>query len=242
MDGARYADHLRADGEALARAAEGRLERQVPSCPEWTVADLVRHTGHVHRFWGEIAGQRLQAPAQFEGRPSPDDGGLLEWYREGLRETADVLGAADPSEAVWTWAPQKDVGFIQRRMAHETAVHRVDAELAAGTVEPVDAELAVDGIDEFLDLFVAHPGMASRLAEGAESIHLHSTDAPGEWLVRVAGGALTVAREHGKGDAAVRAPASDLMLLLWRRRPPSELEVFGDATALDRFIGRLAVE
>ena len=242
MDAEAYAGHVRADGEALAAAAEGNLHLPVPPCPAWTVADLVFHMGKVHAFWREIARLRLQDPSAVELPARPADENLLDWYRAGVQEVTDVIAGADPSTPVWSWSAQNDVAFIQRRMAHETAVHRWDAQVAAGDPQPVDATLAVDGIDEFLDLFLGHPQMQPRLAEGSESIHLHSTDAAGEWLVDVAGGAVTVAREHGKGDAAVRATASDLLLLVWRRRPPSELEVFGDRAALDRFVSRLEVE
>ena len=240
MDARTYGNHLRRDGFALAHAAEGHFDSRVASCPDWNVGDLVWHTGGVHSFWEQIAARRLDDPHDVRPPEPPDDARLLEWFRQGVERLAETLGATDPATEVWTWAPQRNVAFIQRRMAHETAVHRWDAQAAVGAPGAIDPDLAVDGIDEFLDFFLgADP---ERLGGAGESIHLHSTDAPGEWLVRVEGGRRSVERAHDKGDAAVRATASDLLLLLWRRVDASQLEVFGDRGALDRFLDRADLE
>lgn len=234
MEPKEYVAALRREGAGLAAAAGGRLGSTVPSCPEWTVGDLVWHVGNVHFFWSEIAGRRLQEPEGVTHPPRPADEDLVGWFVDGLERAAALLESIDPATAVWTWAPQRDVAFIQRRMAQETAVHRVDAELASGSHTPIEAALAVDGIDEFLTVML--PGRAP--GDGAESVHLHATDAPGEWVVEVTDGAVRVEREHAKADAAVRAPASDLLLLLWRRVGPEDVEVVGDDQALRRFLAR----
>ena len=236
VDAGAYASSLRRDGFELADAAEGRLDAPVPSCPEWSVADLVYHTGEVHDFWGQIAREGLLDPHETSTPPRPPDEELLEWFRRGVERLAETLEYADPGRAVWSWSPQKNIAFIQRRMAQETAVHRWDAQAAVGAAKPIDPELARDGVDEFLDLFL--PAEPEGLRGGRESVHLHSTDVPGEWLVRVDDGELSITREHAKGDAAVRAPASALLLLLWRRLPSSAVEVFGDRDALERFLAR----
>jgi uncharacterized protein (TIGR03083 family) len=207
----------------------------VPSCPEWKVADLVIHTGAVHGFWGEMVERRAERPIPWPPADLPSDHALLvPWLREGTDRLASRLESADPSDKVWTWAAPHNVGWVQRRMAQETAVHRWDGEAGAGHPIPIDAELAVDGIDEFLDVFL--PENRRPEAGPDASVHLHSTDAPGEWLVRIADNDVTVSREHAKGDAAVRGPASDLLLLLWRRVAPAQLEVFGAGATLDRFL------
>jgi hypothetical protein len=119
-------------------------------------------------------------------------------------------------------------------------VHRWDAENAAGDAPPIDAELAVDGIDEFFEHF-CDTGAADAEAVGG-TVHLHCTDADGEWLVTepVVGGKLAVTREHAKGDAAVRGSASDLLLLLWRRVELDDgaFELFGDADVARRLVAR----
>lgn len=231
-----YVAALRRDGAALTAAAEGNLRREVSACPGWDVSELVAHTGEVHRFWGDVVARRLQnhEDVRPQRRPAGDD--LLPWFDQGVEELAATLSAADPAEAVWTWSAQNDAAFVQRRMAQETAVHRWDAQAAAGRPRPVPAELAVDGVDEFLDfMLVSEP---ERLAGASESVHLHATDAPGEWMIRFEHGVADVDRTHGKAAVAVRGPASDLLLLLWRRLPASAVETIGDASSLERFLGR----
>ncbi len=236
VDPQAYTDHLRRDGFALADAAEGALGARVPPCPEWNLSELVWHTGAVHDFWGQIARGGLQDPHEARRVERPPDTDLLEWFRRGVERLAEIIETTDPERAVWTWSAQKDVAFIRRRMAQETAVHRWDAQAAVGAPQPIDPALAVDGIDELLHIFL--PAEPESLRDGAESIHLHTTDEPGEWLVSVSDGELSVLREHATGDAAVRAPASDLLLMLWRRIDPSAVEVLGDRAALERFLAR----
>ncbi len=236
METKAYLASLKRDGVALADAAEGNLDAPVSSCPGWNVCELVWHTGRVHHFWRTIAERRLQDPSEVERPERPDDSALMTWYRGGVEALVETLGTAEPSQPVWTWAAQKNIAFIQRRMAQETAVHRWDAQAAAGSPEPIEPKLAVDGIDEYLDVML--PAARNGLTEGRESIHLHSTDAPGEWVIEVGHGELKVTRAHAKGDVAARGPASDLLLLLWRRVGPSAVDVVGDEAALDRFLAR----
>jgi hypothetical protein len=116
-------------------------------------------------------------------------------------------------------------------MAQELAVHRHDAEAGAGDPHPIDAEVAADGIDEFLDVFC---GIAD-FSEPPGTLHLHATDGDGEWFVDTTTGALTWERAHAKGDVAVRGATSDLLLLLWGRVSPDQVEVLGDEQVLTRF-------
>jgi uncharacterized protein (TIGR03083 family) len=140
---------------------------------------------------------------------------------------------------VWSWSPRKDVGWVIRRMAQETAVHRVDAEQVAGRPSSIDAELAADGIDEFLEYFLPHAAKDAHPLGG--SVHLHCTDAEGEWTITPGGdGALVVTHEHTKADTALRGPASDLLLALWRRVEVAAtgVQVFGDEELARRFLAR----
>jgi uncharacterized protein (TIGR03083 family) len=140
-----------------------------------------------------------------------------------------------PETPVWTFSStNRTAAFWQRRRSQETGIHRYDAELAAGTPSPLDAALAVDGIDEFLTVFL--PRLADNFGDlGDATVHLHCTDVEGEWLVTNHGGEVSVTREHAKGDVAARGSASDLVLFLWGRAPTDSLEVFGDADLLARF-------
>jgi uncharacterized protein (TIGR03083 family) len=119
-------------------------------------------------------------------------------------------------------------------MAHEVAVHRWDAQTAAGDPHPIDRVLAVDGIQEAFDL--APVRLAANPPRGTgETIHFHCTDGEGEWLLRLTPDGLVVTQEHAKGDVAARGSASDLLLMVWGRLGPDAVDVFGDAALLERF-------
>ncbi|MBV8958336.1 MAG: maleylpyruvate isomerase family mycothiol-dependent enzyme [Actinobacteria bacterium] len=237
MDKAAYLDAVAADGAALAAAARLGLTAQVPSCPEWKVADLVSHTGMVHAWVTEMvrngAEERLSW-RELPKPPGPDD--LVDWFEIGVGVLVSVLREADPAKTVWNWSPQPNTAeFWPRRMANETSVHRWDGQLAHGVQQPIDTELAVDGIDEIIRVFIATDAVDHPDASLGGTLHLHTTDAPGEWLVQIADGKVDVTREHGKGDAALRGPASDLLLFLWGRQPAAPLEVFGDQAIVDNW-------
>jgi uncharacterized protein (TIGR03083 family) len=242
MDRSAYLDTIAAESAAFhAAVAATPLGAPVPACPDWTVADLVYHLGEVHYFWGQIAERRLSAPDDVETPARPPDDELVDWARAQAEHLQEVLAAADPAVAVWTWAAQQDIAFIQRRMAQETAVHRWDAQSAAGEAGPIDAAIASDGVDEFLTHML--PDARTDRPPISGSVHLHATDTPGEWLVREEdGGGLTVTAEHTKGDAAVRGPASDLLLVLWRRKGLDEVEVLGDRSVAERLVGHTNLE
>ncbi|MFY9588521.1 MAG: maleylpyruvate isomerase family mycothiol-dependent enzyme [Actinomycetota bacterium] len=236
---ARYVSAILEEFDALAQAAALDLTVRVPSCPDWTTADLVYHVGDVYWSWRATVEGRRTESSTGEFAPRPADAELVDWAIQEAQQLAHLLANTDPHTRVWTWAPQKDVAFVQRRMAQETAVHRVDAEIAAGFRRPIPSDLAADGVDEFLEFFL--PDEPERLAGTGESVHLHATDSGDEWLVTVRDGAVTFEHEHAKGDAAVRAPVSDLLLLLWRRVPIGDVEVLGDRAALDRFLARTSL-
>ncbi|MFI6446755.1 maleylpyruvate isomerase family mycothiol-dependent enzyme [Kitasatospora sp. NPDC050543] len=238
MDKTDYVSALRRDAARMVACSAGNLGARVPSCPEWTVADLLWHTGEVQRFWTRIANGELSGPEAYVEPERPADGELAGWFAEGAELCAATLEGLDPALPRWSWSDRQDAGFIQRRMAHETAVHAWDALLAAGREEPIERALAVDGVDEFLAHFRSATPPPADLAEGG--LHLHATDGAahgdGEWLIRAVDGAWRVRREHGRGAVAVRGSASDLLLLLWGRRPVERLEVIGDGDALKAYL------
>ncbi len=252
-----FADHvaaIRSEGAALGRAAAAAgLDAAVPGCPGWRVADLVGHVGRLHSWVAALVTERPDAePDLFNDIVVPDGAGLLDWYDAGVEPLATALEAAGPAAEVWSWTDTHTAGFWARRQAHETAVHRWDAECAAdgaragvarsgsdsssdrAAVTPVGAALAVDGIDEAFDMAAFRSGTKDLRGTG-ESIHLHCTDGDGEWLVRLDESGVTVTREHAKGDVAARGTASDLLLLLYNRIPADALDVFGDAALLARW-------
>jgi uncharacterized protein (TIGR03083 family) len=230
-----YLEVIRRESRALAEAADGNLRLPVPACPGWSVADLVWHIGEAQDFWGSVAEGPLQDVSGMKRVDRPSDAELITWFPRQTERLVSILETADPSARIWNWAEQKELAFIPRRMAHEAAVHRWDSQSATGSQLQMEPSLAVDGIDEFLDVYLPVDG---DFGSGSEIVHLHSTDASGEWVIRVEKGAMEVSREHAKGDVAARGPASDLLLLLWRRLGRAVVDVRGDAGALDRFLAR----
>jgi uncharacterized protein (TIGR03083 family) len=223
------------DSAAFVDACEAaRLTTAVASCPGWTVSDLLWHLTEVHDFWRTMVAERRSEWKGYEPPPRPADGGLAALYRRGRTDLLKTLVEADPAMPMWTWSNDKTAGFVIRRMAQETAVHLWDATQATGTVMPIEATLASDGIDEFLTHFLAD--VAPDAAAVGGSVHFHCGDVPGEWTVRESDDGFTVAREHSKGDCAIRGTASDILLALWRRVPLSTCDVVGDMNVAARFI------
>jgi uncharacterized protein (TIGR03083 family) len=238
-----YIDFLRDDGAALATAAERDMKAPVPSCPAWNVFQLVEHTGYVHRRISEHLRRKTveaDGPLDVENAPS-DDSGLLDWYRRGVKGLEQLLRELPIDSPAWTWwPPDNTAGFWRRRMALETAVHRWDAENATGTATAIDPDLGADGVDEFLDIHMQEDG--GEPYEGAEgTVHFHRTDGEGEWILPLANGETPKPRRgHERGDAAIRGGGSDLLLFMWRRKQPRDLEVLGDealVASLYKYLG-----
>ena len=238
-----YLGAIRDNAAALVDAAEAAgLDARVPSCPDWTVGDLLAHMGEVHR-WAAANCERApggprQRAKELGVESAPDPAARPKWVRDGADALLRVLERS-PETPAWTWLPPATVGFWRRRQAHETAVHRVDAQLAAGRPEPIDGPLAADGVDEWLSLVPNLPQVMQKLTGSGETVHLHCTDVDGEWLIRLEPTGMELERAHAKGDVAARGTASDLQLWLMGRLPVERLEVFGDAGLLERWRDRV---
>lgn len=219
----------------VASAEAAGLDAPVPSCPEWTVADLLGHVGRIQRWQADIVARRVQEAEFSFAEPPADPAVLVSWVQDASALLLEVFGAAPPDATLWTFLGPGVPGFWVRRQAHEVSLHRVDADLAAGIAPVLDGDLAADAIDEFLDVVVQFR-VRDRMTGAGETVHLHRTDGEGEWLVRLTPEGPEVERTHAKGDVAARGSASDLLLTLRGRADPSALEVFGDEAVLRRFI------
>ena len=171
--------------------------------------------------------------------PPDEDAALADWAAAGSAALLEQIAATDPTTECWTWYPDDPtVGFWTRRMAHETLVHRWDAERGAGLEpEPMTPELAADGIDEMLDVFVGLARVLFEAPGAGESAHFHCTDTAtaGEWLITFpAPSERTLTREHAKGDVAFRGPAEALLLFLWGR-DGGPVDTVGDGTVAARW-------
>ncbi len=153
------------------------------------------------------------------------DEDLAGWFTDGGRALHAALDV-DPRQPCWGFGPQQDVGFWQRRQAHETAVHRVDVERCLGPAAPVDDALAEDGIAEVLE--VMHPRQLAlgRAEPPPRSMELVST-CGGRWLLGA-----------GPSCGTATGPPSELLLLLWGRaaRTSPALVVDGDTDTMDALL------
>jgi uncharacterized protein (TIGR03083 family) len=162
---------LRGEGALMAAAVAGiDPDGTVPTCPDWTVRDLARHTGGVHRWaTGFVRGRTEPLAAALDEVVGtwPADAELAAWLAQGCAELVAALATAPDDLQCWTFLPAPSPrGMWARRQAHETAIHRVDAQLAAGlpvsAFAPAFAADGVDGVDELLSLFVPRRSTALR--------------------------------------------------------------------------------
>jgi len=241
---------LRSEGARLAAAVTAAgPDAAVPSCPGWTVRDLVRHLGGVHRWATRIVADRRRQPwnpdlAEVAG-PWPDDTALVGWLAEGHAALIDTLAAAGPDLDCWTFlrAPTP-LAMWSRRQAHETVIHRVDAELAAQVPtarrEDLPAPVAADGIDELLSCFITRRTGQLR-ADRPTTLLVACTDAPGEWLVTISDQPVRTGPPGPAPDSTLRGPATQLYLALWNRRSTDGLVADGAPWVRDLFSDRVRV-
>ncbi len=231
-----FCERAGAEIARMARVARGADPgTAVPTCPQWTVAKLVKHTGIVHRWATQIvlsrSSSRIEQRDLQVGLP-PSEDSYADWLAAGAAPLLSALGSAGPEAAVWAWGASQRSGWWARRMLHETTVHRADAEFAIGASPDIDPVVAADGIEEFLTNLpdARRPREHLGSLPAGESVHLHATDYDGEWVIRFADGTVTWSRGHSKASAAVRGPVAALLLFTYGRVPPAaqSLTVFGD--------------
>jgi uncharacterized protein (TIGR03083 family) len=235
---------LSAELERFASALDGAyMATPVATCPPWNLAELVKHTGEIHRWSARMVAEGMTRRLSFREldlRFPDEPAQIVHWFRAGGEALLDALRKAGPDQPTWAWGADQHARFWSRRQLHETAVHRADAELALGREPLVDAAVAVDGVDEFLDNlpYATFSPVIKDLKGDGETLHVHCTDADGEWLIRLDPKGFTWEHGHAKGDVAVRGAASDLLLLLYGRRKPEDerFQIFGDGALLDRWL------
>jgi uncharacterized protein (TIGR03083 family) len=238
---AEHIDALRQQGTLLADAAErAGLDASVPPCLPWQVKDLLRHVGYVHRWAARHLIERpvavLDGPAEDEILASgPADPELLSWFRVGHAALVHALADADPDLTCATFIKTPSpLAFWARRQAHETAIHRADAEIASGTTPGYPAQFAADGIDELITGFGRRRRYQPPAAIDGARLHVIAADTGDEWYVDAHEGrmqprrkedAASVANDIPGIECAVSGPASGLYLYLWNRADASRAGV-----------------
>lgn len=247
MEFSRLRECLASDAARL-REVVAKVDRTapVPSCPGWTVTDLVGHVGAVYLHKVECMARGVEPeswpPEGLSEQAETDPAGLLDRAYAALAHEFDTRSLDAPA-AGW-YADDRTVGFWIRRMAHETVIHRIDAELAAGVpTAPIPADLALDGIDEFLHIFLAYGTVAwlewaREVLAGTDGAAVRLETSGGAWVVRPtpdgvqvsdAGQAITQVGDSGEAVAQVSASPADLLLWLWGRAGDEVVTVTGDA-------------
>jgi len=239
MDFDRYLHALQADAALLAKTARADPSLPVPSCPGWVVRDVVIHVATVYQH--KIACMRLgRAPDPWP--PQPPAGDPVDWLDASLTELVAELIDRGPDAPSYTWFEEdQTVGFWYRRMAQETAVHRVDVQLAFGAPTPIDADIAIDGIDEILEAFFAGDWSDQPQPGPRRVIALQAGDHPVRVVTLQAESVAIERSSTAAVDASVAGSASGLLLWLWRRLDPAEagLRVTGDEDAIQALTDRL---
>ena len=240
----RYLDevvlHTTALAEAVRRAGP---TGPVPSCPEWTVRDLAGHIGGVHRWAAETVGrpgERLVRRGETDP-PMPEGPGredeVSTWLLAGAATLTQAIRDAGPDTVVGGFGGPVPVSFWARRQCHETLVHRIDAEIAAGApaLGDVDPVIAADGVDEHVAMVLMGAKRRPGLRAGGRTLHLHATDTEGEWVITLDDAGPHVEHGHVKADAALRGPAAGLLAVITSRLDPATagVELLGDPAPLD---------
>jgi uncharacterized protein (TIGR03083 family) len=224
----------------------------VPTTPKWTLADLVDHVGATQRMVTMLVGERMTDPSEAFARqvPGPTDPARWRaWLTDGAAEAQRAFASVTDDTPVWDPSgAAAGVPFWSRRLLGEACVHRADAAAALGTTYELAPELAVAAVEDWLDTMTSRgywenrPDFADAMRGGGQTLHFHVTDAPGEWLARREPDRVVLEHSHAKADVAVRGPATDLLLVLSRRRPLAAapaLEVHGDRALFDLWIAHM---
>ncbi len=234
---AAYQHLLRAEAARLSEIGTEHLSSDLPHIDGWTVRSVIGHTGWIFRFANLALEADPESPPSRSSVPEPPPGDeVIEWFSAGAEEIQAALATTDLEAIRPTFTGPQPASWWLRRLSHEVSIHRWDAESAFGHPEPIDAQQARDGIDEILEVFTPQRMQFATLNGQGETVHLHATDiGDGEWFMTYGAEAVEWEHSHAKGDVAARGSVSDLLLLLWSRIPASRLEIYGDASLLDRW-------
>jgi len=243
-----YLVHLNADYQLLA-AAIPNVPQDVPSCPGWTTNDLAKHMAQVylHQAFVVETGNTPEQKEHLSRYPRTDD--YLEFMGWGFEAITKALDINRPERPTWSWHHSDfSVDFWFRRMAHETVIHRIDAELATGSVTPIDESLALDGVDEVLD-FLPLTGSWPEVPNidfGIVSIFASTKNGSKVWDLNFTNEAATVsavAESNGAARLVISGDAEAMDLYLWGRIDSSDprISLTGEGEEIFKKLMQVAV-
>lgn len=248
MEIAQHITILGQEAKGFAAAAQqGGLEVPIPTCPEWNMRDLVRHLSEIHLWAAARVAKRTtklwpdDISEHIESWPDlavfwPEDDRLVDWYLDTNANLVNALESAPPDLDCPTFLPAPSpLAMWARRQAHETAVHRFDAENAAGTASGFDKAFAADGLDELLAGFA--PRSRGFPDAGVQTMLVHTNDTDDRWHLTMGPDGIATIRGDGPADVTLTGHASDLYLVLWNRAEDSRITIAGDHSILHTWHG-----
>jgi uncharacterized protein (TIGR03083 family) len=221
---------VRREGEGIHSAASLGIDADVPTCEAWSMDDLVRHVARIYlRVTQLLTTRAIEDPG---AKPELPDGDVLDIFSHALDDVVAALQDADAETPVWNWSDQPDLAkFWARRMAHESSVHRFDAQAAHGMMQPIDAELAGDGLDELIDVIAPRLYVRDNVTGPTGTIALDSSD-NGTWCLELEPHGLKRLDVLTEPSVTVRGTTSVLLLASYGRAPWTSLDVDGDTDLL----------
>jgi uncharacterized protein (TIGR03083 family) len=229
---------IRQEGEAIVAAGRLGLDVAVPTCGDWTMTDLLRHVGRVYLRAGTLVGERSTTEQDYPPEPAAD-ADPIDYICDALDELVAALASCDPETPVWNWAEQPPAAASRaRRMAHESTIHRYDAQRAHALAQPIDADLAHDGMDELVDVIVPRVIRRDQPELPDATVLFVATD-DGEWPLRFSAGSVERLELAKDPDVTATGTASALLLAAYGRVPWSAQKVDGDAAVLDAWADQI---
>ncbi len=231
-------------------ASAPSLDAQVPTCPGWTLFDLARHLGEGRRNWAATIAAGPAAPAKITAEDAPpaprEREALLAWLAASTRELLDALREADPDRGCWTgWGDSQSpqtCGAVARHQLQEIAVHTYDAQVTAGTPQPLPEAVALDGVEEFQFTCCA---TTSPWPHEPAVIDYHATEGT-SWRLRLSANGARIIRlptldtnaatTPNAPDASAEGTASNLVLTFYGRTPLDSLKLEGNPLIFNQLI------
>jgi uncharacterized protein (TIGR03083 family) len=221
-----HVDAIEQEAERIGELAERGVKVAIRTTPGWDLEALLLHlAGTFQRGVTQLgsADQSVEVASEDELA-----GTALACFEESRLALVSALREHDPADPCWNSVGEDlTVGFLARRLAHESAMHRIDAEVARGAGTTIDPELAADGIDERLFVVLSHHSEAGQIPDLGGSICLICSDRDAAWSIDASRGRFRVRAGRGPADAAVVATASDLFCFSWSRPTIRPLQVTG---------------
>ncbi|MGD9998037.1 MAG: maleylpyruvate isomerase family mycothiol-dependent enzyme [Ilumatobacteraceae bacterium] len=222
----RFIESLQSSGARFSSAVRrGPLDAAVAACPGWSLADLARHMGDIHR-WARLAAATGAVPdeSQIDAPPADDPDELAAWIDAGVAALVPVLTGLDPDAPTWHPFPIPKLARVwPRRQAHETQVHAWDAEQAIGATSPLEPDIAFDGIAEYFEVIAPRIVRRDQRQVPVGLLGITCDDAPGRLVVRTPDPTTVELERDPSGsvrvDAQINGRAEDLLLALWKRAP-----------------------